>query len=610
MTHLFLFTIGPVQSFIAQARKTMDLKAGSDMLSKLTLAGIQTAQNQFGAELIFPYLPRESNPESMPNKFLAEVKVTEEDARIMGQKVEESVREAFRIMADKGLKNMKPQNAGQAFRNKFFEQIESHLEVYWVFEQLENDQDYRRAYQQIERNLGAIKNLRSFTQLPLDEEGRKCSVSGERDALVFNERFRLPAFVKTTQTAQIRKSPVLIGSGEGLSAVVATKRFSTSRVSFPSVAEITAKALELEMPGTSTSTAYHIYKGCFDPNDWDGQFLFEENVTDRFLEKNEIVHKCSSNKVLREQLKQLKQKTKEDKLPSISSYYALLTFDGDRMGATWAGDKEYVKPESDLKAFQKALSKSLYHFAQKAKAVLDDGRGQTIYAGGDDFSGFVNLHYLFDVMGELRSLYHEEVHEELVEYLAEGTVLSFSAGVCIAHYKNPLGEVVRFAHKAQDYAKSEKGGNRDAFAFYLMKRSGEIQQAAMKWGGEELENLKALEITTHLMQEGCFSNTFIGALSYELMSLIGREKGTHHNFDEFNSIIEREIERLVLRSKIDVNIEKYLEDHTDSKKGELIKGMQQSVKKLFNSQEWKIKNFLHWLEIADFLTRQPVQHAN
>lgn len=608
MTHLFLFTIGPVQSFIAQARKTMDLKAGSDMLSQLTLAGIQTARDQFGAELIFPYLPEGEEPDSMPNKFLAEVNLAPDQAEPMGKKVENDVRKAFRTMAEKALKNMKPQNTGPAFEEKFFEQINSHLEVYWVFEKLDNEQDYRRGYQQIEQNLGAVKNIRAFAQLPQDEDGRKCSVSGERDALVFNERFKLPAFVKTTKTAQIKKSPVLIGNGEGLSAVVATKRFFQSDMKFPSIAEISSKALEREMAGKNTATAYQIYKGCFDPNDWDGQFLYEENVTDRFLEKNEIVHKCSSNKVLREQLKQLKQKAKEDKLPSISSYYALLTFDGDRMGAIWAGDEAYIKPEADLKTFQKALSKRLYHFAQQAKDILDNGRGQTIYAGGDDFSGFVNLHYLFEVMRELRSLYHKEVHEQLTEYLAEDAVLSFSAGVCIAHYKNPLGEVVRFAHKAQDYAKSEKGGDRDAFAFYLMKRSGEIQRAATKWGGEKLENLKALETVTALMQKECFSNTFISVLNYELMDLIGREE--EPQFDRFGAIIRKEINRLVRRAKIDEGIKEYIERRPDQKKEELIKEMQSSVEKLFNSEQWKTENFLHCLEIADFLNRQPDQHAN
>ena len=86
MKYLFLFTIGPVQSFIAQARKTMDLKAGSDMLSKLTLAGIQTARHQFGAKLIFPYLPEGEKPDSMPNKFLAEVNLEPDQAESMGKK--------------------------------------------------------------------------------------------------------------------------------------------------------------------------------------------------------------------------------------------------------------------------------------------------------------------------------------------------------------------------------------------------------------------------------------------------------------------------------------------------------------------------------------------
>jgi CRISPR-associated protein Cmr2 len=414
--------------------------------------------------------------------------------------------------------------------------------------------------------------------------------------------------VTTNNIAQISKNPVIIGSGEGLSAVVAIKRFLNPNEKFPSIAEVTAKALEREMSGRITETAYQCYKNCFSAEDWDGQFLFEENVTDRFLEKNEIVHKCSSNNVIREQLKKLKQKAKEDQLPSISSYYALLTFDGDRMGATWAGDEEYIREDADLKTFHNALSERLYHFAQKARKVLDNGKGQTIYAGGDDFSGFVNLHYLFEVMSELRSLYHKEVHKQLKEYLAEDAELSFSAGVCIAHYKNPLGEVVRFAHKAQDYAKSEKGGDRDAFAFYLMKRSGEIQRAAIKWGNEELDNLKALETVTLLMQKELFSNTFISVLHRELMGLIGREK--EPQFDRFGAIIKKEISRLVSRSKIDEGIKKYIERHPGQKKEELIKEMQASVEKLFNSQEWRIENFLHWLEIADFLNRQPDQYAN
>lgn len=626
MKHLFLFTIGPVQSFIAQARKTMDLKAGSDILSKLTRTGILTTVDKFSAELIFPYWPKEGTPESMPNKFLAEVNLEPDQAELMGNTVEGDVRKAFRKMAEKALMNMKPRNAEQAFQEKFFEQIESHLEVYWAFEKLENDQDYRRAYQQIEQNLGVVKNIRAFSQLPPDEDGRKCSVSGERDALVFSSiNNYVPAFVVSHKRQKLSElenrlqnlpiaitnsSDVILAQGEGLCAVVATKRFYTEK-KFSSTADIALLDFFHAIEANRGQEKLENLKWWDKNRISDGQIFYPENHREKYLVKQGYPPNLAGQvDKIKKAYKDLMVFARSKGISTPSSYYALLTFDGDRMGATWAGDEEYIKPEADLKEFQKALSKQLYHFAQKAKGTLDNGRGQTIYAGGDDFSGFVNLHYLFEVMSELRTLYQEEVQDKLKEYLAEGTILSFSAGVCIAHYKNPLGEVVRFAHKAQDYAKSEQGVNRNAFAFYLMKRSGEIQQAATRWGKKGLENLEALETVTRLMQEGCFSNTFISALSYEFMGLIGRNKGTHHDFDRFDSIIEQEIKRLVYRSKIDEGIKKHIESQPDLKKEELIERMQKSVDKLFDSQEWRVENFLHWLEIADFLTRQPDQYAN
>ena len=68
MTHLFLFTIGPVQSFIAQARKTRDLYAGSRLLSELVLTGMDVFV-KYGGEVIFP----KSRSTSQPNRFLGRI---------------------------------------------------------------------------------------------------------------------------------------------------------------------------------------------------------------------------------------------------------------------------------------------------------------------------------------------------------------------------------------------------------------------------------------------------------------------------------------------------------------------------------------------------------
>ena len=55
--YLFLFTISPVQSFIAQARKTQDLYAGSRILSDIMTQSINLLTN---AEVIYPKLTSES----------------------------------------------------------------------------------------------------------------------------------------------------------------------------------------------------------------------------------------------------------------------------------------------------------------------------------------------------------------------------------------------------------------------------------------------------------------------------------------------------------------------------------------------------------------------
>src|SRR5438874_654681 len=65
---MLLFSLGPVQIFIAQARKTRDLWLGSYLLSMLMEAGMQDIKNQ----LIFPMDPNiKGDISDLPNKYIA-----------------------------------------------------------------------------------------------------------------------------------------------------------------------------------------------------------------------------------------------------------------------------------------------------------------------------------------------------------------------------------------------------------------------------------------------------------------------------------------------------------------------------------------------------------
>jgi len=74
----FHFTLGPVQGFVAQARRTRDFWAGSFLLSWLAGIAMNSVKNQNG-EIIFP-LPDNQDEKSephqgnIPNRFKAEVK--------------------------------------------------------------------------------------------------------------------------------------------------------------------------------------------------------------------------------------------------------------------------------------------------------------------------------------------------------------------------------------------------------------------------------------------------------------------------------------------------------------------------------------------------------
>jgi len=74
LKYLTLFTIGPVQGFIAKARKLQDLYAGSFLLSYLSTRTVLEARER-GAVILFPK-PDPKQP-SAPNRFLMTVEMSD-----------------------------------------------------------------------------------------------------------------------------------------------------------------------------------------------------------------------------------------------------------------------------------------------------------------------------------------------------------------------------------------------------------------------------------------------------------------------------------------------------------------------------------------------------
>jgi CRISPR-associated protein Cmr2 len=626
MTHLFLFSFGPVQSFIVQARKTKDLKAGSEILSKLTKAAIKCLNDSnVVAQVIYPF----QDGNSLPNKFLASVEVADDKSALsLGKKVEDRVKAKFMEIAIVSKNEMNLVNTGKDFETAFEEQIESHLEVFWLFEPVNTT--YKVAHNNILRNLGAIKNCRPFAQLPDGENGRKCAVSGERDALIFPDE-ELPAYVNDDKIAKCKNAnEILLSKGEGLSAVVAVKRFYKSEV-FPSTAGVASMDFVNAInSGGPSIVCFEKYKQNFNGS-FDYQLLYKENLTPDYFKKQGLATREESKveNLLEKRIRNIKDDHKlliesmsfsskevHQDATKLKSYYALLQFDGDKMGPTWSGD--YCKDGIDLMEFQTEVAKRLHNFAKLASNFLIAPQGCTIYAGGDDFSGFVNLTSLFDVIQDLRKLYRKEVHEKVIDLLdksklqkAELSELSFSAGVVVAHYKTPLGEVVGTAHRTQSIAK-EKGG-RDSCAITLLKKSGEIQEGYVKW-----IDLQYLVAAVKNINKGYFSGKFLQSLEIELMNLVGRE-AKECRLTGFDPIIKAEIKRLVTRS-LQIDALKKDNPNLDKEQSKVLfkdvaDGMVETITRLYDAARPKhlnaktgTENFVHLLSIIDFFTRKLTEN--
>lgn len=262
-TYFFIFSVGPVQSFIAQARKAQDLFLGCRMISDYCRHAAFAFEREKG-KIIFP----EVRSDSLTNRFMGTVEIeNEEHAKRVGKAVEDAVKSRFvneGVMAiQAGLRGF---DVSDVIGMKA--QLANHLETYWAFSLYDEQQDYAENYRRAERVFGMSKYMRTPTQMAyqgkldeysmfekgfLGETGRKCLVDGERNVKIYrwvegdrdkyknaSELLRSKLFLKN------RKEVVLIGKkkdreeehfvlidtvppkfiqdGEGLSAVSFFKR--------------------------------------------------------------------------------------------------------------------------------------------------------------------------------------------------------------------------------------------------------------------------------------------------------------------------------------------------------------------------------------------------
>jgi CRISPR-associated protein Cmr2 len=181
MTHLFLFQIGPVQTFIAQARRTQDLFIGSYLLSELASAGVLAISEHPSFKPIFPLVENRQVKGGAPHRFAF---LCDDDPSQIAQKVHSAIESRWQEGFVQPVGQLVWDAIGDGEWVKTFErQATTWMEFYWVAVPYDGG-NHGDSFKKASAAMAQRKYARTFHVL--EEPGYKCTLTGMQSALDIN----------------------------------------------------------------------------------------------------------------------------------------------------------------------------------------------------------------------------------------------------------------------------------------------------------------------------------------------------------------------------------------------------------------------------------------
>lgn len=464
MPSLVALSVGPIQEFIAAARRTRDLFAGSKLLSEISKAAAK-GLNDAGGKTIFPSSDcnlKADSEDLIANIILAEVDGNPSETL---ENAKKAVRERWINIANKVYANFASENVLR--KDVWDSQISDVLELYGAWVSFEKGNSFQSARASLMRLLAGRKSLRNFSSCAQFDGLPKSSLDGQRDTVL----------VKKPKWSKKSKRLLRVKIGEQLDCIGVIKRaWKEADQVFPSVSRIAADSWLRGIHSVKPELLASFKSDCEEMRRAnlidlgrlkEGQFkryeIFPLEGSALYPGRHKDLIDDEDDKSLLEPLKKaLGKLTKDFKEPD--PYVAVLLADGDKMGEAISK----IKSAEDLRKFSKCLN----DFAVNTKTIVEEKQGTLVYSGGDDVLAILPVDQCIECAQALRVSFDTF----LKNGLSNGEpVPTLSVGIAIGHSMEDLEDLLNYARDAEKNAKNPKqdeGEKRNGLAVHVHKRGG------------------------------------------------------------------------------------------------------------------------------------------
>ncbi len=473
--------LGGVQRFISEARKTQDLRVGSQLISELAQSMGETADDLDGVTLM---RPRQSDPAHWPHQLVLRLHDQNADGvRQIGAALQVKTHGPLAdLLGDKRIDQYLDKTITAGMRKVDDATIRAELaaladtlEVYWVAVPIKDT--LASASAELFRLYDDRRNSRTFLGSPRtgQEQPWVCSLCGERVALIRPKGKHWP-------------DHRLFKDGEKLCALCLAKRVKPGKTIASTHALARDRFFRLRrFAEVSQQPNQQAWSRVLDQ--WDDLAKLPtdarlESVSETLGATAPTTFWSGANAPARS-------------IENLSPYYAILLYDGDRMGEWFTGDRLDASWKTDDNRYehaQGALSDALLAFAADVLDAPDTLRGEVIYAGGDEGLVLVPVDFVIPWLKYLQACWaHVHGHSETYKR-PDRAGMTFSAHVSFVHAKFPLQPAIHGVHQALGNAKEI--ADRDCLSLRICPRSGAAAQTVLAW--DELEAIaQAISLFTN-----------------------------------------------------------------------------------------------------------------